>query len=205
MKKIALAAALLLTLSACDLTRPEQREDVTYDVTEQVAALTLTSDAGDISVAESDRTGVRVTETLRWRGNGKPRPEHRVHQGELDLRYTCEQNEDCSIDYRVEIPRGLRLTLHTGAGDVEATGLSSVSTKVDTGAGDVTLAYTAAPESVGVESGAGDVTLRLPSQPYNLSVRTGAGDNTVSVPTDPGSPRRVAVETGAGNVHVLAA
>ena len=174
----------------------------------------------------SDRTGIHVTETLRWRGpdSAKPRPEHPVNGETLDLRYTCDAVEsNCSVDYRVEVPRNVQVTLDsgagdltlrdltgalkvtTGAGDVEATGIAAAKTVVDTGAGDLKLAFATAPEQVDMESGSGNITLTVPGGPYKLDVQTGAGGQQISIPTDPASTRKITVKTGAGDVKVLTA
>jgi len=226
MRKIALALAAVLALAGCDMIGPEQREESAYDVTASVAAVSVRTGAGDIVITGSDRTGIHVTETLRWRGpdGAKPRPEHPVHGDTLDLRYTCDAGEtNCAVDYRVEVPRNVQVTLDsgagdltlrdlagalkvtTGAGDVEATGITTAKTIVDTGAGDLKLTFAAAPEQVDLESGSGDVTLTVPGGPYQLHVQTGAGDQKITIPTDSAASLKITVKTGAGDVEVLTA
>ena len=226
MRKIAIALASVALLAGCDMIGPEQREESGYDVTAAVVALTIRTGAGDIVVTGSDRTGIHITETLRWRGpdSAKPRPEHPVNGETLDLGYTCDAVEsNCSVDYRVEVPRNVQVTLDsgagdltlrdltgalkvtTGAGDVEATGIAATKTVVDTGAGDLKLAFATAPEQVDMESGSGDITLTVPGGPYKLDVQTGAGDQQVTIPTDSASTRKITVKTGAGDVKVLTA
>ncbi|MBG0815973.1 DUF4097 family beta strand repeat-containing protein [Planomonospora sp. ID82291] len=225
-KNIPVAGALLgtvLVLSACGIAT--QQTAVSYDVTDEVLVLSVDAQAGDIVVNESARSGIRVTETLHW-NNDKPKTEHSVDGGTLTLKYDCPSGfgvVSCSVDYKVEIPKGLRVQIETGAGDItlrsltgeveagsgagdiEASGLAGKAFVADTGAGDIEAGFTAAPDRVDVETGAGDATVRLPKGPYRVDVSSGAGDETVKVDKDPSAARTVKVSSGAGDAKVLPA
>ncbi|MDF5754086.1 DUF4097 family beta strand repeat-containing protein [Spongiactinospora sp. TRM90649] len=229
MKRIVVAGALLgsgLLLAGCgigDIGGPEQEDTVSYDVADKVALLEIDSEAGDIVVTEADRSGIKVTETLHWRGQ-KPEPEHPVNGDRLALSYNCPGGmgfRSCSVDYRVEVPRGLGLTVstgsgditlrnasgtliaNTGSGDIEAAGLTSKESTVETGSGAVELRYTAVPAQVKVETGSGDATVRVPDGRYDVEAETGSGDRSVEVSHDPSASAKVIVTTGSGNAAVL--
>ncbi|WP_084965021.1 DUF4097 family beta strand repeat-containing protein [Thermoactinospora rubra] len=228
MKKLVIAGALVsgALLTGCGVVDsiggPTHQEENSYDVRDEVTKIQLRSDAGDVVITESDRSGIRVTETLHWRDD-KPKPEHRVDGGVLELSYDCNKVlNSCGVDYRIEVPKGLAMDLETGAGDmtlralsgevgvrsgagdITAEGLTGKRLTANSGAGSVKLAYSAVPDNVSVETGAGDATVTLPKESYDVQVTTGVGDDEIAVQDDPGSPRKIKVETGAGDARVLA-
>ncbi|MEU4403821.1 DUF4097 family beta strand repeat-containing protein [Streptosporangium sp. NPDC023963] len=211
----------VFVLSGCDFAldfRERQQEVVSYDVTGKLTNLDVATGSGDIVVTESDRTAVHVTETIHWRGD-KPAPRHPVDGGTLTLRDDCRGN--CTVDYKVEIPRGLTAKLDTGSGtitmrgltgevnavsgsgDIEAGGLTSKRFTAETGSGDVEARFSAAPEGVRIETGSGDVVAYLPQGGYDVTAETGSGDKAVEVTKDPASPRKVTLKTGSGDAQVL--
>ncbi|MFF3438901.1 DUF4097 domain-containing protein [Streptosporangium sp. NPDC002721] len=211
----------MFVLSGCDLAldfRERRQEVVSYDVTGRLTALDVATDSGDIVVTESDREAVHVTETIHWRG-ARPTPSHPVNGGTLTLRDECRGN--CSVDYKVEIPRGLTARLDTGSGtitmrgltgetnatsgsgDIEAGGLTSKRFTAEAGSGDVEARFSAPPEGVRIETGSGDVVAYLPKEGYDVTAETGSGEKTVEVTEDPASPRKVTLKTGSGDAQVL--
>jgi hypothetical protein len=224
-KNVAVLGAALglgLTLTSCGMSfglGMEQSEEIAYDVTDKVAIVQADTGSGDIVVNESDRAGVRVVETLHWRGD-KPGDGHRVEGDTLSLDYECHT---CAVDYRLEIPRGMDVRLDTGSGmitlrsltgavaastgsgDVDASGLTAKRVKAETGSGSISLRFSAAPDHVDVQSGSGDSRVWVPSGAYNVETETGSGDQEVQVTRDPGAPRTLIVKTGAGDAKVLRA
>ncbi|WP_285776354.1 DUF4097 family beta strand repeat-containing protein [Microtetraspora sp. NBRC 13810] len=220
-----LGAGLLLTGCGLDGVGGPAKEDVVgYDVKGAVTALEVKTGAGDIVVNESDRTGLRVTETLHWRGDARPETEHPVDGAKLTLGYACPDRfgfGECWVDYKVEVPRGLdvdvdtgsgRLTLRsisgtlvasTGSGDIEAGGLAVKRVVAETGSGTVDLGFSAAPDDARVETGSGDATVRLPQGAYAVTAESGAGDERIEVTDDDSAPRKVDVSTGSGDANVL--
>lgn len=225
-KKVIVGGALLgsvLVLSGCrvDLDFGDRRQEVvSYDVSGKLTALDLHADSGDIVVNESDRSGARVTETIHWSGDKKDRPktEHPVDGGTLTLRQDCS---DCSVDYKVEVPKGLKVTAKAdsgdvtlrsltgevnaaaGSGDIAANGLGAKRLVVDAGSGDIEVRFTAVPDHVEVETGSGDIMLRLPKAGYNVAAETGSGDKNVKVTNDPSASSTVSARTGSGDVEVV--
>ncbi|MER5649446.1 DUF4097 family beta strand repeat-containing protein [Streptosporangium sp. NPDC002524] len=211
----------MFVLSGCDFAldfRERQQDVVSYDVTAKLTALDVSTGSGDIVVTESDRPAVHVTETIHWRGD-KPTPTHPVEGGTLTLRDECRDN--CSVDYKVEIPKGLTTKLDTGSGtitmrgltgqvnamsgsgDIEAGGLTAKRFAAETGSGDIEARFSAAPDGVEIEAGSGDVVAYLPRGGYDVTAETGSGDETVEVTKDPASPRKVTLKTGSGDAEVL--
>ncbi|GAA1272565.1 hypothetical protein Psi02_06030 [Planotetraspora silvatica] len=221
---VALGSALTLTACGTDIDLSKvgfggEQAVQSYDVTDAITALHADTGAGEIVINESDRAGVHVTETLHWRGD-KPQNGHQVDAGTLTLRYRCD---DCSVDYEVEVPKGLdvkvdsgsgtitlrRLTgpvsAATGSGDIEARGLAGRQVTATTGSGEVKLRFAAAPDNVRVETGSGEGSVWVPSGSYNVTAEPGSGDREVSVVQDPSSARTVVVKTGSGDARVLKA
>ncbi|MFI6510188.1 DUF4097 family beta strand repeat-containing protein [Streptosporangium sp. NPDC050855] len=226
MKRNTLVAGALLgsvfMLSGCEFAldfRERGQDVVSYDVADGVKALNVDSGSGDIVVTASDRSGVRVTETLHWRGD-RPVTEHPVNDGTLSLRYRCD-GHNCSVDYKVEVPRAVSADLDTGSGtitlrglagqvkavtgsgDIEAVGLGSKRLTAEAGSGEIETGFTVAPDLVEIESGSGDVVTRVPAGGYDVTTETGSGDRTVEVTRDPSSPRKITIKTGSGDAQVL--
>ena len=248
MKNLTAAGALLVigvALTGCGgvirIGGPDQHDEVTYEVA-KVGSLSVESGTGDITVTESNRTGVKVVETVNWRGDDKPKTQHPLIGDQLTLSYNCSDTpwSSCSVSYRIEVPKGLKikadsgtgtvtardltglleattgtgeiemrnisgdLELHTGTGDIKGVELAGKRLTGDVGTGDVDLKYTGAPESIDFSSGAGDVTVRVPDVTYDVEVKSGTGDDSVRVKSDPSSPRKIVLTTGAGDATVLA-
>jgi hypothetical protein len=130
---------------------------------------------------------------------------------------------ECSVDYDIAVPSGVgvrassgaggiiatgltttaAISLHSGAGDVNVTGISAPTVHIDAGAGNITARLTTPPTDLQASSGAGDIVLTVPNVAYDLSASSGAG--TVShrgLRTDPNSPRRINVSAGAGDITI---
>ncbi|GGQ04197.1 hypothetical protein [Streptosporangium pseudovulgare] len=202
---------------------PERHETVSYDVADPLTGLRVAT-GGTIEVTETSRSGAHVTESLRWTDR-RPVTRHPVLDGTLTLDHTCPPVSDgigrtCVVDYRVEIPRGLRVRadsgagpigLHglsgpveasSGAGDVVADGLTGRQVAAATGAGAVRLGFAGPPDAVDVRTGTGDGVVRLPPGTYRVVTGTATGLTRVAVADDPASPRLVRVLSGTGNIDV---
>ncbi|MFI7706990.1 DUF4097 family beta strand repeat-containing protein [Nonomuraea sp. NPDC049480] len=228
MKTIAIAGGLLASavlLTGCGLASiagPTNQDTASYQVTDKVTKLQLDSHSGDAVVTETDGTAIRVVETHRWSGDDKPKAQHKVEGGVLFVTYDCPANWGrCSVDYKVEIPKGLPVDLDSGSGnltlrgltgdlevfvgsgDVDASGLAGKRVVAEGGSGNIELKYTAAPDSAKVEVGSGDITLNVPDEGYDVSTDTGSGDANVKVKRDDSSPRKISLTAGSGDVSVL--
>ncbi len=97
---------------------------------------------------------------------------------------------------------GGAVDVRSGMGDVGVAGRVS-SGRLSTGLGDVRLRSSTVPDEVVVEAGVGDVLVDLPGTgTYDVSVEAGGGEGRVDVRDEPGSPHRVSVTAGTGDVTV---
>ncbi len=227
MKTIAIAGGVLasaLLLTGCGLGGlggPTHQDTVSYEVTDKVAKLYVKSESGDTVITETGGSAIRVVETLRWRDN-KPQAEHAVEGDTLRVSFDCKPSwGSCGVDYRIEVPRGLKveaesgsgditlrslsgpLVLTAGSGDIDASGLTGKTVTGEAGSGAIELKYASAPDSADLESGSGNVTLRVPAGAYDVTADVGSGEATVSVDDDDASPRKLNLTSGSGDVSVL--
>lgn len=138
--------------------------------------------------------------------------------------YDCPSNwGSCSVDYEIEVPKGLAVDLdsgsgnitlraltgnvdvHLGSGDVDGSGLAGKTVVAEAGSGNVELKYTTAPTSAQLKAGSGDIVLNVPDGAYDVKTDTGSGDVTVSVKDDGSSPNKISLSAGSGNVSVVPA
>ncbi|MFI6795263.1 DUF4097 family beta strand repeat-containing protein [Streptosporangium canum] len=214
-------AALLAGCGLQNIGRPANQATLDYEVKEKVGGLVLVGGSGDIVITEAAGSVVKVRETLRW-SSDKPTTKHEVEGDDLVMTYDCPNAVDnCSVAYTVEVPRGMRVEVETGSGDLhlralgnpikakvgsgdlEGTGLTGAEIKVEAGSGDTTLKYATVPDSIGLVGGSGTAELILPGGPYNVDAKAKTGEATVSVKSDQNSPHKVVVRTGSGDISLL--
>jgi hypothetical protein len=99
------------------------------------------------------------------------------------------------------------LTFNTSGGDVDGSGLSSRHVTTDAGGGNVTLVFTAVPDSVKVSSGGGDITIVVPrgSTSYSIKSDASGGDFSAQVPKNDASRHTIQVDSGGGNISITEA
>ncbi|WP_101788687.1 DUF4097 family beta strand repeat-containing protein [Nonomuraea indica] len=215
------SAALLTGCGLSSLVGPTNQDTATYEVTDKVAALRVEPGSGDAVITEYDGTAVRVVETLHWRRT-KPEAEHVVEGGgTLRLSYTCSDSSSCSVDYKVQVPKGLTVDVDSGSGDVAlrsltgpvklvlgsgdvtGAGLTGKRLTAELGSGNLDLAYAAAPDEARLQAGSGDIVLRVPDDAYAVRTDMGSGDETISVRRDGAAPHKMTITSGSGDVNVL--
>ncbi|GLX06332.1 lipoprotein [Microbispora sp. NBRC 16548] len=216
-------AALLTGCGLRDITQAANQATLDYEVKEKVARLVVVGGAGDIVISEAAGNVVTVSETLHW-SSSKPTTEHHVDGDALVMTYDCPHAMDnCSVDYKVHVPKGMRTELETGSGDIhlralsnpikvkvgsgnlEGAGLTGTDLTVEAGSGDTTLKYATAPDSIDLLTGSGTAKITLPGGPYDVDAEAKSGDVTVSVTTDQNSPHKVVARAGSGDVSLLPA
>ncbi|MEU3710329.1 DUF4097 family beta strand repeat-containing protein [Streptomyces catenulae] len=203
---------------------PSKSGERTYSVSGDVRSVTAKTSGGSIEVVATNGSGpVRVTEKYSYHGD-RPAPTHSVADGGLTLdAAVCRGlGDNCTVSYRVQVPRATAVDLHTSGGDVTVRGTAG-SVAAETSGGDVTLddvaahkaraktsggsvsaTFTTVPDDVVGTTSGGDVTIRLPKSTYDVEATTSGGDRKVTVPTDPDARRRVEARTSGGDVSVLA-
>jgi hypothetical protein len=171
-------------------------------VTDPVRSLVLQTSAGTVEVVRGPRLVLR--ETTSYRGSGEaPRPGHELDGGELTVKSPgCN---DCSTDFRVELPAGMSLRASSDAGAVTAEGVDVPVLRLRSDAGDVTAELVGTPSLVEVHSDAGDVSVTVPEGRYAVDTDTDAGDEDVTgILDDPQAPNRIEAQTDAGDVTISA-
>ncbi len=97
-----------------------------------------------------------------------------------------------------------RLTATTDVGSIEGTDLSSDQATATTDTGEVSLGFSAEPQTVSATAGTGGVTITVPrsSTGYHVNADTDTGDRRIRVVTDDSAYRTVDAHTGSGDVTV---
>jgi Putative adhesin len=98
------------------------------------------------------------------------------------------------------------LQLATEGGNVDVSGMASRVVSMDSGGGDVTLAFTQVPQNLVISAEGGNVTVILPpgSTKYDVTTPDLSGGNT-SYPSslvDPKSPHKITINSGGGDVSI---
>ncbi|MET9338793.1 DUF4097 family beta strand repeat-containing protein [Nonomuraea sp. NPDC003804] len=229
MRRAAVIAGLLglvAVSTGCGTSVSQDEAAVSYDVTDEVAALHVEVDSGTVDVVQSNRRGIRVTERLSWYKN-KPQTRHRTRGDTLELTFTCPNTwgwgamgTSCDVSYEVEVPRGLRvkvvsdsgkLTLENLSGDVEAvtdsgaieaTGLTDGRVVTRTDSGDTELAFAGRPARVTTTADSGHTVIHVPQGPYNIVATTDSGDKDIKVAGVPSAERTIELSSGSGDLAV---
>ena len=98
------------------------------------------------------------------------------------------------------------LLLAAEGGEIQATGVASAAASISSGGGDVTLAFSQAPQSLQIAAEGGNVTVILPpgSTTYNISAPDTQGGN-VSYPSSlasSASHRALIIDSGGGDITI---
>jgi Putative adhesin len=98
------------------------------------------------------------------------------------------------------------LQLATEGGNVDVSGMASRVVSMDSGGGDVTLAFTQVPQDLVISAEGGNVTVILPpgSTKYDITTPDLAGGNPnyPSSLVDPKSSRKITINSGGGDVSI---
>ncbi len=210
------AVALAFVVAGCRVSG--DGNDGSYEVSGSVAALEVNA-FGHVEVTAADGP-VEVTESVHSLG-GHPKPTHRLSNGTLRLDAGCSGHGLCEVDYKVQVPAQVAVTVNTVSGDVTVRGvsgnvkvvsksgqvqtysLSSPSTTIKASAGAVTLRYAKPPSSVDVHADAGAVSVQVPSGArYAVDTKAVFGRTNVDVSVDPSSSHKINVYARAGAIHI---
>ncbi len=161
-------------------------------------SLRIEAAAGDVAVTGADVRRIEVRMRIT-RGLMEPDVRTGLRDGTLRLEDDCPPVAlgSCSVDYEVLVPRDTAVAVDSGAGDVEAAGLTA-GVDLESSAGEVT-ARRVGGRRVRLASSAGDVTgeeLRAAA----VDATSSAGSVVLDHARPPG---RVAADSSAGDVRVL--
>ncbi|TDE20462.1 hypothetical protein E1295_47175 [Nonomuraea mesophila] len=218
---------LVAVLAGCGSSGSLNEEDVSYDVTDTVAAVEVEADSGTVEVVQADRRGIRVTERLSWHKN-KPQTSHEVQGDTLALTFDCPTTwgwgsigAACDVSYQVEVPKGLRVKVSsdsasvtlknlsgdvdatTDSGAIEATGLTGRHVVTETDSGDTKLAFTGPPDQVTTTTDSGSTVIQVPQGPYNIVAKTDNGDKDIKAASDPSAQRTIELNSDSGDLAVV--
>jgi DUF4097 and DUF4098 domain-containing protein YvlB len=191
--------ALAIVVSAISLldagARASERRVVTY---EAARTLRVESAAGAVRVVGADVERIEVRMRLT-RGLSAPSVRTALRGGTLVLEEDCPAVVlgSCRVDYEIRVPRDAAVAVDSGAGDVEASGLSA-GVELESSAGEVRASRIGG-RLVRLSSSAGDVSAEELTA-ASVDATSSAGDVEVDVAR---VPERVLAESSAGDVRVL--
>jgi hypothetical protein len=183
-----------------------------------VKAIRIGGDAGPVRVRGSDRSDIGGERRVEHGWQSPTIDEHR--EGDtLVLEGQCNHSAAfwCNVSYSLEVPRGVRVDIDSGAGSVAVSDIDA-PVKAESGAGsvdvtdchgDLDLAAGAGrvrasgitASSVRARSGAGGVSLQFVQAPITVTATSGAGSADIEVPND-GAIYQVSGNDGAGGRHI---
>ncbi|MFG2029747.1 DUF4097 family beta strand repeat-containing protein [Streptomyces sp. NPDC048825] len=215
----AAAAAVTLFAAGCGASAGDDEEPEHRSFALEGRTLTVDSDDSALELVAADVDKVKVT---RWfQGSvvvgGDPKVTWAMEDDKLTLRMKCAGVvADCAAKHRIEVPRGIAVTVKDGDGSVRASGFkealnvrtgdgsvhvkdSSGSLTLRTGDGSVTATGVGS-RRVDVHTRDGSVRLGLAAVPDRVSSRSEDGSVTIELPAV--ATYRVQTETGDGSVDV---
>ena len=212
------------TLSAANwLTRHTETQHRAYQ--RPATQLVLDTDSADVTVTPSADGTVDVNRRVTWTLR-RPTIDESWDGQALRARLHCPRisgvgGPGCGIDYRIAVPTGITVTVHTKSGDVNVRGLTgevrvnatsgdvhgadlrSSTVDTETTSGDVRLDFVSAPRESTSVTTSGDVSISVPeSTAYQMETSSESGDASVTVPQNPSSIHRITVRTSSGDIRV---
>jgi len=189
----------------------------------QNGRVAVSTGGGDITVHRGQVTGgtARLTGTVQY---SLVRPGFTVGASGISLHCRLPTG-NCGLNATLDVPShtavdlttsggnmqvsGIQgnVTLDSGGGDVDGSGLFSPHVTTGSGGGNVTLVFTAVPEHVKINSSGGDITIVVPSgnASYAITSNASGGDYHSTVPTNDASPHSIQVDSGGGNISITEA
>jgi hypothetical protein len=181
------AGVLAVTmLGGCGLVADKEFRDE-RTVEGAIAAVTIGGGSGNVRISGSSDGSIHVKRHVRYRSN-KPGATDSVQSGSLILNTSCGRN--CSVDYEVTAPRGLRVAGRNDSGDITLSDIATAS--VEVGSGQIQVRR--ASGDVVVNAGSGDIDLAEVGG--SVASRTGSGNVRLA-----GVAGTTTVETGSGNIN----
>ena len=192
----------------------------TYTITGRVTTLTVDT-AGSITVTGTSGSGpVTVTESPSY-SKAPPATTRKVSGTTLTLGNTCKTQLICSVDYDIKVPRGTAVhaegregtvtlnslagpvTARTVTGLISATGLTSPTAVLKSGAGGINATFTAAPASVQATTTAGTIMIDVPgSGTYKVSADAVVGTTNITVHHAATSTHVITAHSDLGGITV---
>lgn len=191
-----------------------------FTVSARVTAVVINGGAGSVAVTGSARSTVSVSQQATYTDT-PPKATHVLHGTTLTVSYTCPAQLVCSMSYQVQVPRGVAVSVSTGAGAVTLTSLAgtlsahasaglitaddlrSPAATFKTNAGGVIATFSAAPRSLTATTNVGPITLTVPgSVAYRLNTHTFVGTSTVTVPRSSSPAHTISASSDLGSISI---
>lgn len=216
---------LLVGTTAFAFLGPMLRRSVTDESAYPSGAthLSVSNGIGSVTVREAqdgEKPSISTTRTWAFR---EPSSDVSTSGDTVNLKSGCSgfAPDTCSTDWHLVVPKGTRLSIENGVGEVDVAGVSGDVT-ARSGVGDMQLEQVSS-ETIEVEVGVGSARVDASEAPRDVRVRAGVGEVRVAVPTqetyrvrysgapgqltnrvgdDPRSERLIDVEAGVGDVRV---
>jgi hypothetical protein len=222
---VALACAVLPAIGACGALKQagagaHNGAAQTFTITGHVTTVVIEGGASSITVTGSDRSTIVVAQHPSY-SKTTPATSRRVTGTTLTLSYSCSAQLVCSVEYDVQVPRGVAvrastragaITLTSLAGDVnaqtdagliDADDLSSATVALKSDAGGIIASFSAAPGSVSASTNIGAISVTVPGTvSYQIHTHTYVGSSRVTVRKNPGSPHVITASSDLGSITI---
>ncbi len=201
MKKLLLAIVVLLLLAIAALAIAnfvfDKKKTKTRTVAGTVSEIVVKSDGGDVDLVPASGQ-IEVRETRHYVFFKKPKLKQKLENGVLTLDTDCDLKVlKCYSDVRVTVPAGIKVTVDSDSGDVDARGIDVRNAHLESDSGDVRLELGGRPLLAWAHTDSGDVDV-VAADARAIDAQTDSGD--IKVDAD-GDLRKVVALTDSGEVE----
>ena len=220
---VAVAALLWGTLNVVNLLAHSEQHLRRTFAAAGITRIDVSTDRGSVRVIASDRDDIALSAYV---SNGLGGTDHaervRGHRLLVDGDCSFPVAYWCTASYTLRVPRGMKLVLWSGSGDVsvsgatgdvdltsdhgsvEGTRLRSTYVRAGSDHGEVRLGFASAPMQVRATATHGDVTIVVPrtGDAYRADLSSDHGSTDASVRTDSTARRTIEASSQHGDVTV---
>lgn len=212
----AVLAAAATALTGCgNVSFGTEEETRSYTAPASVTALKINGRGGQVEVATSGTSVIKVRERLRWSNDkNKPKVRHVTDNDTLTLSSECATvtlgGAVCGVSYRVEVPRDMPVSIDSRDGRIVASGLGGKvklhsangsirlddvrATSLDLSSSDGSIRVSGRAAAASLSSANGSIKARLTGD--RLTARSRDGSIRLS-----GSVKTADLDTAHGAVH----
>ncbi|THV39821.1 DUF4097 family beta strand repeat-containing protein [Glycomyces buryatensis] len=233
---IATGVVMLLAVAAAggkiwSALTPERSEGDAAVYAAPVSGVQIDVEVGQVNLNASTGPDLEVSRETTWQGTEPETPEQWRADGTFEARADCgsggwlrDRPESCAVDYEIALPPGAAaevrtsfgnvsatgldgvVDLRTGMGDIDARGLRSTDTTVETSAGGIGLSFAEVLSDIEAGSDVGSIVVTVPADgmTYHVDADTGIGDSAIDIDTVPAAEAdyTITVETRIGDLRI---